>query len=201
MIDTVLFLRNIVGFLGNSYLIKPQQKGYTDHRTVCPFCADGRQHGAVGLAGDSIPVYSKVQGKTVYVRGDQAQAYVRNDAVQYAKKKEFVPRKDKRKGSENRQPTGSRERNVGHPDGEEHSIKPKGNRGCATAKCKDRRRMVSIGEVLWGGVGVVIAGVALVAVLVVDDASGIGAVDNAGIPAALALVKKRCRFDTNGILS
>ena len=45
------------------------------------------------------------------------------------KKKEFVPRKDKRKGSENRQPTGSRERNVGHPDGEEHSIKPKGNRG------------------------------------------------------------------------
>ena len=109
--------------------------------------------------------------------------------------------KIKRKGSENRQPTGSRERNVGHPDGEEHSIKPKGNRGCATAKCKGQEANgINWGSAL-GGVGVVIAGVALVAVLVVDDASGIGAVDNAGIPAALALVKKRCRFDTNGILS
>ena len=40
----------------------------------------------------------------------------------------FVPRKSPRKGSENRQPTGARERNVGHPNGEEHSRVPKGNR-------------------------------------------------------------------------
>ncbi|MBQ2614705.1 MAG: hypothetical protein IJB80_05205 [Clostridia bacterium] len=41
----------------------------------------------------------------------------------------FTRRKDKRHGNENRQPQGSRERNVGHPNGEEHSRTPKGNRG------------------------------------------------------------------------
>ena len=154
------------------------------------FAQVGDSTGQWGLAGDSIPVYSKVQGRSVYVRGDQAQAYVQNDAAQYAKKKEFVPRKDKRKGSENRQPTGSRERNVGHPDGEEHSIKPKGNRGVRHSEMQGQEANgFNWGSAL-GGVGVVIAGVALVAVLVVDDASGIGAVDNAGIPAAIALVKK-----------
>ena len=34
--------------------------------------------------------------------------------------------KSKRKGSENRQPSGEREPNVRHPDGEEHSRVPKG---------------------------------------------------------------------------
>ncbi len=38
------------------------------------------------------------------------------------------PRKDSRKGSKNRQKTGARERNQGHPNGEEHSVKPKGNK-------------------------------------------------------------------------
>lgn len=36
---------------------------------------------------------------------------------------------NKRKGSENRQPSGDRERNVGHPGGEEHSRVPKGSGG------------------------------------------------------------------------
>ncbi len=39
----------------------------------------------------------------------------------------WVSRKDKRHGSEDRQKTGARERNVGHKNGEEHSVKPKGN--------------------------------------------------------------------------
>ena len=39
----------------------------------------------------------------------------------------WVNRNDKRHGSENRQKTGARERNVGHKNGEEHSVKPKGN--------------------------------------------------------------------------
>jgi hypothetical protein len=38
------------------------------------------------------------------------------------------PRKDPRKGSGKRQPTRDRERNVGHPNGEEHSRVPKGPR-------------------------------------------------------------------------
>ena len=42
-------------------------------------------------------------------------------------KKKIKPRKDKRRGSEKRQPTGDRERNIGHPDGEEHGRRPKGN--------------------------------------------------------------------------
>ena len=98
MIDTVLFLRNIVGFLGNSYLTNRNKRDILTTGQYVPFAQMGDSTGQWGLAGDSIPVYSKVQGKTVYVRGDQAQAYVRNDAVQYAKKKEFVPRKDKKKG-------------------------------------------------------------------------------------------------------
>ena len=44
-----------------------------------------------------------------------------------AKKPNFTPRKDPRKGSENRQPSGARERNKAHPDSEEHSRVPKGN--------------------------------------------------------------------------
>jgi len=44
-------------------------------------------------------------------------------------KPNMTPRKAKRHGSENRQKTGDRERNVAHPNGEEHSRVPKGNRG------------------------------------------------------------------------
>lgn len=43
------------------------------------------------------------------------------------KKPNWNPNANKRKGSENRQPSGDRERNVGHPDGEEHSRTPKGS--------------------------------------------------------------------------
>lgn len=39
----------------------------------------------------------------------------------------WVDRNGRRHGSENRQKTGARERNIGHKKGEEHSIKPKGN--------------------------------------------------------------------------
>lgn len=51
-----------------------------------------------------------------------------------SKSKGFSPRKDKRYGSDNRQPQGSRERNVGHPNGEEHSRNAKGNRGPRTKR-------------------------------------------------------------------
>lgn len=36
---------------------------------------------------------------------------------------------NKRKGADERKPGGNRERNVGHPDAEEHSRRPKGQRG------------------------------------------------------------------------
>jgi len=42
------------------------------------------------------------------------------------KKHEKPPNPNRRKGAEDREKTGDRERNIGHPDGEEHSRKPKG---------------------------------------------------------------------------
>ena len=55
-------------------------------------------------------------------------AYAKRENLQYSKKEKpnFVPRKDQRKGSENRQKTGARERNVRPEEGEEHSRVAKG---------------------------------------------------------------------------
>ena len=85
------------------------------------FAQMGDSTGQWGLAGDSIPVYSKVQGKTVYVRGDQAQAYVANDAVQYAKRKSTsLPKKGKPNSKETSyKPDGSKKQDRYYgPDGE-----------------------------------------------------------------------------------
>ena len=46
----------------------------------------------------------------------------------------FKSRSNKRHGSERRQPQGSCERNVGNPNGEEHSRTAKGNRGPRTKR-------------------------------------------------------------------
>lgn len=92
----------------------------------------------------------------------------KNDTNYYAnvknakEKPNFIPTPNKRKGSGDRQPTGDRERNVGHPNGEEHSRVPKGNRGV--------RRIEAT-------VGIVAASIVLV-VLIVDDATGVGTVDD-----------------------
>lgn len=45
------------------------------------------------------------------------------------KNRERPPNPNRRKGAENRQKTGDRQKNVGHPDGEEHSRVPKGKGG------------------------------------------------------------------------
>ena len=85
------------------------------------FAQMGDSTGQWGLAGDSIPVYSKVQGKTVYVRVDQAQAYVANDAVQYAKRKSTsLPKKGKPNSKETSyKPDGSKKQDRYYgPDGE-----------------------------------------------------------------------------------
>ncbi|MCQ4021693.1 MULTISPECIES: RHS repeat-associated core domain-containing protein [unclassified Ruminococcus] len=58
------------------------------------------------------------------VRGD----HVCNNSNAVMRTKEKVQRKDKKKGSENRQPLGLRERNQGHINGEEHSRKAKGTK-------------------------------------------------------------------------
>ena len=73
------------------------------------------------------------------------------------KKPNFTENPNKRKGSERRRPTGDRERNVGHPNGEEHSRVPKGSGG----RAKGHRRMESsedIGKAVVGGAAALGAG-------------------------------------------
>ncbi len=49
------------------------------------------------------------------------------DSEGLAKEKYKKPENpNKRKGADGRTPSGDRERNIGHPDGEEHSRRPKG---------------------------------------------------------------------------
>ncbi len=73
--------------------------------------------------------------------------------------KDQSPRKDPRKGSDQRQKSGARERNLGHKNGEEHSRVPKGN-GMPI------RRMVAIGSVAVLSVAII--------VLAADDVTGVG---------------------------
>ena len=89
------------------------------------------------------------------------------------------PRKDPRKGSDKRRPSGSRERNVGHPNGEEHSRVPKGN----------GLRRVAAGLTI---AGVIIVGVVLVA----DDLTGVGTADDAILP-----VLGKILWDACGVLA
>lgn len=82
-------------------------------------------------------------------------------------KPNFTPRKDKRHGSEKRQKTGDRERNVGHPNGEEHSRVPKGNRV---------RAMVTV----------VVTSVIIIG-LVADDVTIVAVYDDVAIPTVSAI--------------
>ena len=86
--------------------------------------------------------------------------------IKSAKEKpNFVPNPNKRKGSEDRQPTGDRERNVGHPNGEEHSRVPKGNRGV-------RRIEATVG---------IVASSLVIVVLVANDVTGVGVADDVAL--------------------
>jgi len=91
--------------------------------------------GYVGSNGKSLVVDGIFGANTRYaVKSFQRQGGLKVDGIAGPKtnivlrQKGFTPRKDPKKGADNRQPSGERERNIGHPDGEEHSIKPKGNK-------------------------------------------------------------------------
>ena len=59
----------------------------------------------------------------------------------------WKPRIDKKHGSQNRQKSGSRERNVGHPESEEHSRRAKGNR--TGVKKKSIKNAIVVGGLAW----------------------------------------------------
>ena len=72
-----------------------------------------------------------------------------------SEKEGWIENPNKRKGSENRQPTGKREKNVGHPDGEEHSRVPKGTGGQGVRRTETQE---NIGNALIGGAATMGAG-------------------------------------------
>ena len=80
--------------------------------------------------------------------------YALNNALLYFDDEGASPKKryekpqnpNKRKGADARKPSGERERNIGHPDAEEHSRKPKGNRPIRfIAFCEERPKTCAAG--------------------------------------------------------
>lgn len=77
--------------------------------------------GILDYTGGDTNAYLYALNNTLYYVDPDGEARKGKD-----KGKKEYSRTDKKKGAENRQPSQNRERNVGHPDAEEHSIRPKG---------------------------------------------------------------------------
>ena len=92
----------------------------------------------------------------------------------------WTPRKDSKKGSENRQKSGNRERNVAHPNGEEHSRVPKGNGIKHLTETPFEERM--------GNFGICLACAVAVIYLVGNDVTGAGVADDVALVPTIALL-------------
>ena len=92
----------------------------------------------------------------------------------------WTPRKDSKKGSENRQKSGDRERNVAHPNGEEHSRVPKGNGVKHLTETPFEERM--------GNFGICLACAVAVIYLVGNDVTGAGVADDVALVPTIALL-------------
>lgn len=92
----------------------------------------------------------------------------------------WTPRKDPKKGSENRQKSGDRERNVAHPNGEEHSRVPKGNGVKHLTETPFEERM--------GNFGICLACAVAVIYLVGNDVTGAGVADDVALVPTIALL-------------
>ena len=98
-------------------------------------------------------------------------------------KNKYIPRKDPRKKAGEHKKTGQRERNVGHPYGEEHSVKPKGNRvpnGNGSHRISLKYDVIPIFEL--------VTLIIMVVILVLDDSTVIGIVDDTLIIPIIGLV-------------
>lgn len=92
----------------------------------------------------------------------------------------WTTRKDSKKGSENRQKSGDRERNVAHPNGEEHSRGPKGNGVKHLTETPFEDRM--------GNFGICLACAVAVIYLVGNDVTGAGVADDVALVPTIALL-------------
>ena len=92
----------------------------------------------------------------------------------------WTPRKNSKKGSENRQKSGDRERNVAHPNGEEHSRVPKGNGVKHLTETPFEERM--------GNFGICLACAVAVIYLVGNDVTGAGVADDVALVPTIALL-------------
>ena len=92
----------------------------------------------------------------------------------------WTTRKDSKKGSENRQKSGDRERNVAHPNGEEHSRVPKGNGVKHLTETPFEERM--------GNFGICLACAVAVIYLVGNDVTGAGVADDVALVPTIALL-------------
>ena len=123
-----------------------------------------------------------------------------DDTSVIAGRQKKVKRKDDRHGNDQRSQTGARERNVGHPNGEEHSRRAKGNRGVRRSMGHPDipEPIFSIPKmnlegnwcnVIEGG-ALAIGGVIVLAIVVLDDATVVGCADDAAIPILGELIRK-----------
>ena len=92
----------------------------------------------------------------------------------------WTTRKDSKKGSENRQKSGDRERNVAHPNGEEHSRVPKGNGVKHLTETPFEERM--------GNFGICLACAVAAIYLVGNDFTGAGVADDVALVPTIALL-------------
>ena len=92
----------------------------------------------------------------------------------------WTPRKNSKKGSANRQKSGDRERNVAHPNGEEHSRVPKGNGVKHLTETPFEERM--------GNFGICLACAVAVIYLVGNDVTGAGVADDVALVPTIALL-------------
>lgn len=88
-------------------------------------------------------------------------------------KNKFVPRKDSRKKAGQHKKSGFRERNVKHPNGEEHSKTPKGSR----VPNGNGKHRISLKDDVIPVIGIVTA-IIVVIILLIDDSTIVGVEDD-----------------------
>ena len=155
-------------YIGHTWKIKESVPG------VPGFCNSCKSNGS--NSGNKYYVESNkyyVESNKYYVESSKNNKNTKGDS-------NWTPRKDPKKGSENRQKSGDRERNVAHPNGEEHSRVPKGNGIKHLTETPFEERM--------GNFGICLACAVAVIYLVGNDVTGAGVADDVALVPTIALL-------------